>query len=82
MSGDRVKITDFGLSVMSARAKGQSGTPGFIAPEVNRGEYFDLKADVFSLGAVHHLIITKHYLYPDRLNKIPRWNFASPSMAR
>jgi eukaryotic-like serine/threonine-protein kinase len=53
-SGDGVRavITDFGLSVAPAVAGGVAGTPGYMAPEVWKGEQAAGASDVYSLGVI------------------------------
>ena len=53
----KVKVADFGLARMSRdthveTVNGGAGTPGWMAPEVLRGEPFGSKADVYSFGVV------------------------------
>ncbi|GAA2787366.1 hypothetical protein GCM10010452_14540 [Crossiella cryophila] len=49
------KLTDLGIARWTEETRtgsgGLDGTPGFLAPEVARGEAGDTAADVFSLGA-------------------------------
>ncbi|CAB1441178.1 unnamed protein product [Pleuronectes platessa] len=49
-----VRISDLGLAVELAddqfRIKGYAGTPGFMAPELLRGEEYDYSVDYFTLG--------------------------------
>jgi eukaryotic-like serine/threonine-protein kinase len=53
----RPKLSDFGMSrsvhsdVTLSRTGGLDGTPGYLAPEVARGEDATSASDVFSLGA-------------------------------
>jgi len=51
---NRIKVTDFGFAtVLGAKdIKQKCGFPGFIAPEVLRGEMYDMKVDIFSAGAI------------------------------
>lgn len=58
-----VKLTDFGLSRFmpedeTYQMSGETGTIRYMAPEVYRGEYYNLKADVYSLGLVIYYIYT------------------------
>jgi hypothetical protein len=57
----RVKLTDFGLARAADDASiSQSGlvagTPMYMAPEQAKGEYIDLRADLFSLGSVLYVM--------------------------
>ncbi|KAM9367089.1 rhodopsin kinase GRK1 [Symphorus nematophorus] len=49
-----VRISDLGLAVELAddqfKIKGYAGTPGFMAPELLRGEEYDYSVDYFTLG--------------------------------
>ncbi|XP_070685506.1 rhodopsin kinase GRK1 [Pempheris klunzingeri] len=49
-----VRISDLGLAVELAddqfKIKGYAGTPGFMAPELLKGEEYDYSADYFTLG--------------------------------
>uniref|UniRef100_H3CVN9 G protein-coupled receptor kinase n=1 Tax=Tetraodon nigroviridis TaxID=99883 RepID=H3CVN9_TETNG len=49
-----VRISDLGLAVELAedqeKIKGYAGTPGFMAPELLRGEEYDYSVDYFALG--------------------------------
>jgi tRNA A-37 threonylcarbamoyl transferase component Bud32 len=59
----RVKITDFGLAHAAADAgqkeKGLiTGTPLFMSPEQARGDAFDHRTDLFSLGSVLYTLCT------------------------
>lgn len=59
----RVKLTDFGLARAADDASLStsgtiSGTPLFMAPEQARGDSFDSRADLFSLGTVLYCLCT------------------------
>jgi WD40 repeat protein/serine/threonine protein kinase len=66
LEGDRgrVKILDFGLAreveanVQFTHAGTIVGTPAYMAPEQARGEALDVRADLFSLGAVLYGLCT------------------------
>ena len=42
----------FGLSLMQNGGKARCGTPGYMAPEVYRGEGADIRSDIYSFGLV------------------------------
>jgi tetratricopeptide (TPR) repeat protein len=42
----------FGLSLMQTEGKARCGTPGYMAPEVYRGEGSDIRSDIYSFGLV------------------------------
>ncbi len=48
----QVKLLDLGLSVALRGAPSRGGTPGFVAPEVQRGEPGDARSDIFAAGAI------------------------------
>jgi len=58
------KLTDFGVGRVGTEPKGgfslgvPAGTPGYIAPELLRGELHDFKADLFSFGVLIWLLLT------------------------
>jgi len=60
----RVKLIDFGNSLFLSRGKkteGYAGTTFHSAPEVERGERYDHRADLFSVGVLSYLIISGEY---------------------
>jgi len=55
-----VKIADFGLSNVlgtSVQLETSCGTPDYVAPEVLRGEGYDLAVDVWSAGVLTYIIL-------------------------
>ena len=70
----KVKIADFG---MASYIKGQGqqnveyssqlymkcGTPGYVAPEILRGDGYNQKSDMFSMGSLMFNILTGLYLF-------------------
>ena len=92
----QVKIVDFGLSTVLAPGEYSTiccGSIAFSAPEVLLGEPYDQKADVWSLGAILHLLLTRLVAFMKRTteltklaiatepfdtNNIPAWSNLSP----
>jgi serine/threonine protein kinase len=62
-----VKVADFGLSramlLTGLLDRAQPFRLQFTAPEVVRGDAFDARADLFSLGALAHLMLTGRTIY-------------------
>lgn len=60
----RVRLLDFGLARANALERltqdsvAAMGTPGYIAPEILRGQPADSRADLFSLGVVLYRAVT------------------------
>ena len=57
----RVKVADFGISALtdaSGRARGTSGTIGYMPPEQLRNERLDERTDVWALGALVYELLT------------------------
>ena len=77
-----VKVCDFGCSSVDKLSSGRAGTPGYMAPEVQSSQPYDLLVDVYSVGAIHHLLLTSMPLQPDLKKANPQWYRASPSMKR
>jgi len=58
----RVKVADFGIAALtdvSGRARGTSGTLGYMPPEQLRGERLDERTDVWALGALFYELLTR-----------------------
>lgn len=61
-----VVIGDFGFACNTADAtamKIKCGTPGFMDPEVLKGNLFSTKSDIFSLGCLLYNLITGKLLF-------------------
>lgn len=63
----RVAVIDFGIAQAAFRAHREGavlrGKFGYLSPEQVRGQPVDRRADVFSLGAVLHELLTGHRLF-------------------
>ncbi len=56
-----IKVTDFGIAgAITAETKEDIvfGTPGFVPPETIRGQGYDMRGDLFALGAVLYECLT------------------------
>ncbi|NUN49342.1 MAG: serine/threonine protein kinase, partial [Candidatus Brocadiae bacterium] len=66
--GGEARLADLGLAVVAAQgtaAGGVTGTPHYLSPEAARGEAaLDIRADVYSLGATLHHMLTGQTLFP------------------
>jgi serine/threonine protein kinase len=62
-----IKIIDFGLSTKIDRETGKVtgclGTPYYVAPEVLTEEPYDSKCDVWSIGVIAYLILSRRLPY-------------------
>ena len=56
-SGFDVKIADFGLATVGAKARGACGTLRYMAPEVCKGSGYSDAVDCWSLGVILHVIM-------------------------
>ena len=66
--GYNVKIADFGMATffnknMHKLLYIKCGTPGYVAPEILRGEGYDNKCDIFSSGSLLFNLLTGLYLF-------------------
>lgn len=72
VSGDSVKLLDFGLAKLMADAPDVTltsegtvlGTVAYMSPEQARGQRLDERSDVFSLGAVLYEILSGQRAFP------------------
>ena len=54
------KLADFGFAYFSAKKETKcSGSPGYIAPEILRGNSYDSKIDIFSIGVISYELLTR-----------------------
>jgi len=65
-SDNKIKLLDFGLVVRKGTRRSKiSGTPGYIAPEVLRGEAYTESSDLYALGISLIESILKRRAYPE-----------------
>lgn len=69
---DVVKLGDFGLAALGGRlvnservAGGLAGTPGFLSPEMLRGEPYNAKTDIWALGCTLYEMLTGRSAFRD-----------------
>ncbi len=61
------RITDFGLAIMAAEARGEdawAGTPSYMSPEQLSGEKPTVQSDIYALGLVLYELFTGKDAYP------------------
>jgi serine/threonine-protein kinase len=70
---DRLKILDFGVAAMAAgratRGSESTGTVGYLPPEYVQGAAADRLTDIFSVGAVAYLMLTRREPFPGETPK-------------
>lgn len=57
-----VSLVDFGFMTRTSEFKllfSRCGTPGYVAPEVLADKHYSEKADVYSLGIIFYIFLTK-----------------------
>ncbi|KAL0615109.1 Rhodopsin kinase GRK1 [Plecturocebus cupreus] len=69
-----VRISDLGLAVEllegQSKTKGYAGTPGFMAPELLRGEEYNFSVDYFALGVTLYEMIAARGPFRARGEKV------------
>jgi len=64
----RVKVGDFGIARLKDSELTQTGvglgTPGYIAPEVLRGQRADARSDLFALGVLAYALLAGRKAFP------------------
>lgn len=69
LSEIQVCIADLGLACRTTdliELTLKCGTPGYVGPEVLRGQKFSEKSDIFSLGCLFYNLITGRLMYHGR----------------
>ena len=78
--GLRVVIMDFGLAGAVALDANEGGTPGYMAPELSKGEKASFASDIYSLGVILYEIVTGQFPLQKSLGfPARRADFAAPS---
>ncbi|KAJ4933434.1 hypothetical protein JOQ06_030264 [Pogonophryne albipinna] len=71
-----VRISDLGLAVElkegKTQTKGYAGTPGYMAPEMLKGEKYDTSVDYFTLGVTLYEFIAAKNPFRNRGEKVER----------
>jgi serine/threonine protein kinase len=55
-------ISDFGLATLvndETQMKRRCGSPGFVAPEMCKGQSYDNKVDIFGVGVLFYFVLSK-----------------------
>ncbi len=78
--GLRVVIMDFGLAGAVALDSPEGGTPGYMAPELSKGEKASRASDMYSLGVILYEIVTGRFPVQEKSSDPDRpSHFAAPS---
>ncbi|XP_067111373.1 rhodopsin kinase GRK1-like [Osmerus mordax] len=71
-----VRISDLGLAVElkegQEKIKGYAGTPGYMSPEMLKGEKYDTSVDYFTLGVTLYEFMAARNPFRDRGEKVER----------
>ncbi|KAL8673870.1 MAG: hypothetical protein Q9168_001735 [Polycauliona sp. 1 TL-2023] len=68
----RYVLTDFGYANKIQEAKTICGTPGYMAPEILKGETYGAKSDIFSMGVVGLEIRGRFEGIQDEVKELPK----------
>ena len=62
-----IKIADFGLASCSLKPQNTiCGSPGFMAPEMLQGQYYNEKFDIFSVGVICYTLLTGKFPFASK----------------
>ena len=77
----KIKLADFGIGTIIPKDKSKSdlfdqcGSPCYVAPEILRGQGYNEKCDIFSVGSVCFNLLSGLYLFNgEDLNSIVKKN--------
>ena len=71
LSGDQIKIADFGLSVMNDHGhlmKTMCGSPLYMSPEIIEHQKYTAKSDLWSIGMILYQMIYRKHPFQDCRN--------------
>ncbi len=68
----QVKVLDLGLAHAFGRRRVDGGTPGYMAPEQQRGAPEDERTDVFALGVILYRMLAEAAPFPRERGRIAR----------
>ena len=66
-----VKITDFGFAAFFDPKDGLSlilGSPLYMAPEIVKGNYYNEKVDIWSIGVITYMLLSGRSPFPGKTN--------------
>ena len=59
----KIKIGDFGISTKEKTSKGLKGKCYYLAPEIEKGEEYNNKIDIYALGCIMYELFTLNVYY-------------------
>jgi serine/threonine protein kinase len=69
---NKITLIDFGLAIYSVdlMATKKCGSPGYIAPELIYQPIYNEKVDMFSIGSILYILVSKKAPFPGRTAEI------------
>ncbi|NCO73675.1 MAG: serine/threonine protein kinase [Cyanobacteria bacterium] len=72
-----IKVLDFGIAKLMKNDEGDAekfmGTPRYCSPEQLQGNDLDNRSDIYSLGMVMYLMLSKKYPWDLEINSVGAW---------